>query len=57
MKHQTIKDLRDGIAGALGGVAFGLCIFFFIALAFGYFEPVPNCKPGHFINCIQGARR
>lgn len=54
---QGLKDVRDGVAGAIGGITFGLCIAFVIALFFGAIQPVPNCKPGHFINCIQGARQ
>lgn len=53
---QGLKDLRDGVAGAIGGIAFGLCIAFLIAVVFGYIEPVQACKPGH-TNCIHGARR
>lgn len=54
---QGLKDLRDGIVGAVGGAAFGLVIAYLIAIFFGVIEPGPNCKPGHFTNCIQGARR
>lgn len=55
--NQPLKDLRDGVAGALGGIGFGLAIFFLIALFFGYFEPVQACKPGHFNSCNQVVRR
>lgn len=55
--RQGLKDLRDGAAGAVGGIAIGLAVAFVIALFFGLIAPVTNCKPGHFTNCIQGARR
>lgn len=54
---QGLKDVRDGIIGAVGGAGFGLVIAYLIAIFFGVIEPVPNCKPGNFTSCIHGARR
>lgn len=44
---QGLKDLRDGIAGAIGGVAFGLCIAFLIAIVLKPILPEPRNYETH----------